>query len=47
MKINKKIRSVKLWMFYYQSISTFVLGAQKNCLIETVHMSTHNMVLVQ
>ena len=29
--------------FSPQSIKTFVLGAQKNCLIETVLLSTHNI----
>ena len=35
--------SVKLWIFSYWSVSTFVLGAQKNGLIETVLLSTHNI----
>ena len=30
-------------MFSYPSILTHVLGAQKNRLIETVHLSTHNI----
>ena len=38
----KKI-SQKLCIFSYPSISTFVLGAQKNRLIETVLFSTHNI----
>ena len=33
---------VKLLIFSYLSVETFVLGAQKNCLIETVLLSTHN-----
>ena len=32
--------SIKLLLFSYQLIFTFVLGAQKNCLIETVLLST-------
>ena len=35
--------SVKLKLFSYQSIKTCVLGAQKNRLIETVLLSTHNI----
>ena len=35
--------SVKLWIFSYPLILTFVLGAQKNHLIETVLLSTHNI----
>ena len=31
----------------YPSVLTFVLGAQKNHLIETVLLSTHNIVLVE
>ena len=34
---------VKLRIFPYLSILTFVLGAQKNHLIETVLLSTHNI----
>ena len=40
---NKKKMSVKLWIFSYPSFLTFVLGAQKNRLIEMVLLSTHNM----
>ena len=35
--------SVKLWIFYYPSILTYVLGAQKNRVIETVLLSNHNI----
>ena len=35
--------SVKLQIFSYPSIYTCVLGAQKNRLIETVLLSTHNI----
>ena len=35
--------SVKLLLFSYPSILTCVLGAQKNRLIETVLLSTHNI----
>ena len=30
-------------MFFYLSVLTYVLGAQKNRLIETVLLSTHNI----
>ena len=29
-------------IFFYPSVLIFVLGAQKNCLIEMVLLSTHN-----
>ena len=35
--------SVQLLIFSYPSILSYVLGAQKNCLIETVLLSTHNI----
>ena len=35
--------SMKLLLFPYQSIESCVLGAQKNRLIETVLLSTHNI----
>ena len=35
--------SIKLLLFSYLSIKTCVLGAQKNRLIETVLLSTHNI----
>ena len=35
--------SVKILIFSYLSVLTYVLGAQKNCLIETVLLSTHNI----
>ena len=35
--------SVKLLIFSYLSNLTFVLGAQKNRLIETVLLSIHNI----
>ena len=37
--------SIKLHIFSYPSILTYVLGAQKNCLNETVLLSTHNICL--
>ena len=40
---NKKKISVKLKIFSSASILTFVLDAQKNRLIETVLLSTHNI----
>ena len=41
--VKKKIICVKLQEFSYQSVKTCVLGAQKNRLIETVLLSTHNI----
>ena len=38
-----KFLSVKLLIFSYPSVLTLVLGAQKNRLIETVLLSTHNI----
>ena len=38
----KKIER-KLWLFYFSSVLSFVLGVQKNRLIETVLLSTHNI----
>ena len=35
--------SVKLWIFSYPWDKTFVLGSQKNDLIETVLLSTLNI----
>ena len=40
---TKKYLSAKLLLFSYPSVLTFVLGAQKNRLIETVLLSTHNI----
>ena len=34
---------LKLHLFPYLSIETCVVGAQKNRLIETVHLSIHNI----
>ena len=34
---------VKKRLFSYPSVSTFVLSAQKNRLVETVLLSTHNI----
>ena len=39
---NQKFFNIKLWLFSYPSVGTCVLGAQKNRLIETVLLSTHN-----
>ena len=36
-------RSTKMFIFSYWSVIAFVLGAQKNRLIETVLLSTHNI----
>ena len=41
--LDKQILSIKLSIFSFQSVSTYVLGAQKNYLIETVPLSTHNI----
>ena len=38
-----QILSVKFEIFSYRSILTYVLGAQKNRLIETVLLSTHKV----
>ena len=35
--------SIKLGIFSYPSVLSYVLGAQKNCLIETVLLSTQNI----
>ena len=35
--------SIKLLIFSYSSVLTYVLGAQKKRLIETVLLSTHNI----
>ena len=40
---NRKKISVKLSIFPYPSVLTYDLGAQKNRLIETVLLSTHNI----
>ena len=37
--------SVKLRLFSYRSVTSCVLGVQKNCLIKTVLLSTHNILL--
>ena len=44
---DKKSVIEKLRIFSYPSILTFVLGAEKNRLIETVLLSTHNICLVE
>ena len=38
-----KLLKVKLLIFSYPSVRTFVLGAQKNSLIMMVLLSTHNI----
>ena len=40
---KSNIFSVKLQIFSYPSVLSFVLGAQKNHLTETVLLSTHNI----
>ena len=43
---NKQFLSVKLRIIPYPLVLTFVLGAQKNRLIETILLITHNICLV-
>ena len=45
-QVNKKKKelSIKLRIFFYPSVLSSVLGAQKNPLIETVLLSTHNIM---
>ena len=38
--------SVKLRIFSYRSVLIFVLGVQKNSLIEMVLLSTHDIFLI-
>ena len=40
---QSKFKSINLQIFSYQSVLSYVLGAQKNGLIETVLLSTHNI----
>ena len=40
---STKFLSVKMLMFSYLSVLTYVLSAQKNRLIQTVLLSTHNI----
>ena len=40
---KQKIFSLELWFFSYPSVKACLLGAQKNRLIETVLLSTHNI----
>ena len=42
-----KFLSVKVKLYSYPSVRTYVLGAQKNRLIETVLLSTTTYVLVE
>ena len=41
--LDKHFLRIKLLKFSYPSVLTFVLGAQKNRLIETVLLSTYNI----
>ena len=41
--LDKKKMSVKLSIFSFPPVLTYVLGAQKKRLIETVLLSTHNI----
>ena len=41
--LDKQIFERKLQIFSYPSVLTYVLDAQKNSLIETVLLSTHNI----
>ena len=40
---KQRIFSVKVFLYSYPSVKTYDLGAQKNRLIETVLLSTHNI----
>ena len=42
-----KFFSVEVWIFSYPSVLTFVLGGQKNRLIETVLLSTQTNVFIK
>ena len=42
-KLGLRFLSAKFLIFSYPSVLTYVWGAQKNCLIETVLLSTHNI----
>ena len=42
-RYKKNILSIKLSIFPYPSVLSYVLGSQKNRLIETVLLSTHNI----
>ena len=44
---KQKQVNVKLRIFSYPSVLLSVLGAQKNRLIETVLLSSHNICLVE
>ena len=41
--LDEQFFSVKLYIFSYPSVLTYVFGAQKNRLFETVLLSTHNI----
>ena len=41
--LDKQKLTLKFEMFSYTSVLTYVLGAQKNRLIETVLLSTHSL----
>ena len=41
--LDKQNLSIKLLIFSYTSVLAYALGAQKNRLIETVLLSTHNI----
>ena len=43
-KLLSKFSSVKLWKISYPSVLTYVLGTQKNCLNETVLLSTKHIL---
>ena len=46
LQINEKL-GLKMFIFSYPSVETFVLGAQKNSLIEAVLLSTHNIIFFE
>ena len=42
-QMHQRLLSIKLSILSYSSVSAYVLGAQKNRLIQTVLLSTHNI----
>ena len=43
--LGAKFSNVKLQLFSYSSVKIYVMGAQKNRLIETVLLNTNNIFL--
>ena len=42
-RFSVHLKVLFIWIFSYSSVLTYVLGAQKNCLIETVLLSIHDI----